>query len=300
MDPIGFIGLGVMGQPMAMNLLKAGYPLIVYNRTAARAAPLAEAGAQVAVSPRAVGAVSRVVFINVADDAAVESVLFGPEGLVQGLAPDSVVVDMGTTSPSATRAFARRLAEQGGILLDAPVSGGEAGAHAGTLSIMVGGPQAAIARVLPLLKVLGKSIVHVGSSGAGQVAKACNQILVSATLMGVAEALTFARRLGVDPARVREALLGGFAYSRILEVHGRRILAGDFTPGFRARLHQKDLGIVSREAQALNLALPATALATQLMNALVAAGQAESDSAALVQVIEQLCGMAKTPPSDPG
>lgn len=298
MDPIGFIGLGVMGQPMALNLLKAGYPLTVFNRTAARAVPLAEAGASVAVSPRAVAAASRVVFVNVADDAAVEAVLFGPEGLVHGLKPEAVVVDMGTTSPAATRAFAHRLAEHGGILLDAPVSGGEAGARAGTLSIMVGGPQAAFARVLPLLEVLGKSIVHVGDSGAGQVAKACNQIVVSATLMGVAEALTFARRQGVDAARVREALLGGFAFSRILEVHGRRMLASDYTPGFRARLHQKDLGIVSREAQALNLALPASALAAQLMNALVASGQAEADSSALVQVIEQLCGLAPDKPAD--
>ncbi|MFN3593404.1 MAG: NAD(P)-dependent oxidoreductase [Thiobacillaceae bacterium] len=299
MDPIGFIGLGVMGQPMALNLLKAGYPLTVFNRTAARAAPLAEAGAQVAVSPRAVAAASRVIFINVADDTAVESVLFGHEGLVQGLAPDSVVVDMGTTSPTATRAFAHRLAERGCTLLDAPVSGGEAGARAGTLSIMVGGPEAAFARVLPLLEVLGKNIVHVGESGAGQVAKACNQIVVSATLMGVAEALTFARRQGVDAARVREALLGGFAYSRILEVHGRRMLAGDYTPGFRARLHQKDLGIVSREAQAHNLALPATALASQLLNALVAMGQAEADSSALLQVIEQLCGLSPDKHADP-
>lgn len=296
---IGFVGLGVMGQPMALNLLKAGHPLTVYNRTAARAAPLAEAGASVAVSPRAVAAASDVVFVNVADDAAVEAVLFGPEGLIHGLKPEAVVVDMGTTSPAATRVFARRLAERGCVLLDAPVSGGEAGARAGTLSIMVGGPQAAFERVLPLLEVLGKNIVHVGGSGAGQVAKACNQIVVSATLMGVAEALTFARRQGVDATRVREALLGGFAYSKILEVHGRRMLAGDYTPGFRARLHQKDLGIVSREAQALNLALPASALAAQLMNALVASGKAEADSSALVQVIEQLCGLVRDNPQVP-
>jgi len=299
MKGIGFIGLGVMGQPMALNLLKAGHPLTVYNRNAARTAPLAEAGASVAVSPRAVAAASHIVFINVADDTAVEAVLFGPEGLVHALAPESIVVDMGTTSPTATRAFARRLYECGCTLLDAPVSGGEAGARAGTLSIMVGGPHSALSRVLPLLQVLGKTIVHVGESGAGQVAKACNQIVVSASLMGVAEALTFARRQGVDAARVREVLLGGFAYSRILEVHGRRMLVGDYTPGFRARLHQKDLGIVGREAQAMNLALPASALAAQLMNALVASGQAEADSSALVQVIERLCGLLPDKPADP-
>ncbi len=291
MDAIGFVGLGVMGAPMALNLLRAGHPLTVYNRTASRARPLAEAGASVAVSPQAVAAASRVVFINVSDDAAVEAVLFGPSGLVHGLLPDSVVVDMGTTSPTATRRFAERLAGHGGTLLDAPVSGGEAGARAGTLAIMVGGPRAAFERVLPLLGVLGRNIVHVGESGAGQVAKACNQIVVSATLMGVAEALTFARRQGVVPERVREALLGGFAYSRILEVHGRRMLEGDYAPGFRARLHQKDLGIVAGEAQRLNLALPASALAAQLMNALVAAGHGESDSAALMRVIESLAGL---------
>lgn len=291
MEALGFVGLGVMGAPMALNLLRAGHSLTVYNRTAERAAVLAEAGASLAVSPQAVAAAGRIVFVNVSDDAAVEAVLFGPLGLVHGLAEGAVVVDMGTTSPAATRRFAEKLAERGATLLDAPVSGGEAGARAGTLSIMVGGPAEAFAQVLPLLRVLGRNIVHVGETGAGQVAKACNQIVVSATLMGVAEALTFARRQGVPPARVREALLGGFAYSRILEVHGERMLNGDFTPGFRARLHQKDLGIVTAEARALNLALPTSALAAQLMNALVAAGQAEADSSALVRVIEALAGL---------
>lgn len=291
MEALGFVGLGVMGAPMALNLLRAGHSLTAYNRTAERAAPLAEAGASVAVSPQAVAAAGRIVFINVSDDAAVEAVLFGPLGLVHGLKEKTIVVDLGTTSPTATRRFAEKLAERGVTLLDAPVSGGEAGARAGTLSIMVGGPAEAFAQVLPLLRVLGRNIVHVGETGAGQVAKACNQIVVSATLMGVAEALTFARRQGVPPARVREALLGGFAYSRILEVHGERMLNGDFTPGFRARLHQKDLGIVTAEARALNLALPTSALAEQLMNALVAAGQAEADSSALVRVIEALAGL---------
>lgn len=291
MEAVGFIGLGVMGAPMALNLLRAGHALTVYNRTAARALPLAEAGASVAPSPQAVGLASRIVFVNVSDDAAVEAVLFGTAGLAHGLAEGAIVVDMGTTSPTATRVFASRLAQQGVTLIDAPVSGGEAGARAGTLSIMVGGPVDAFRRVLPLLKVLGRNIVHVGGAGAGQVAKACNQIAVSATLMGVAEALTFARRQGVPPARVREALLGGFAYSRILEVHGERMLEGDFSPGFRTRLHQKDLGLVMREAQALNLALPAAALAAQLMNALVAAGHADSDSSALIRVVEALGGL---------
>ncbi len=294
MDRIGFIGLGVMGRPMALNLLRAGHPLTVFNRAAERAAPLAEAGASVAVSPRAVAAASRVVFVNVSDDAAVAEVLFGELGVTSALASGGIVVDMGTTSPTATREHAARLADAGIDLLDAPVSGGEAGARAGTLSIMVGGPRDAFERVLPLFQVLGQGIVHVGDSGAGQVAKACNQIVVSATLLGVAEALTFARRQGVDAGRVRAALLGGFAYSRILETHGQRMLERDFAPGFRARLHQKDLGLIGREAQALNLALPATALAAQLMNALVASGHAESDSSALVRVIEALGGPRAT------
>jgi len=290
METAGFVGLGVMGAPMALNLLRAGFPLTVYNRTAARAAPLAEAGASVAVSPQAVAMASRIVFVNVSDDAALEEVLFGPTGLMHGLPEGALVVDMGTTSPAATRNFAGRLASQGVTLLDAPVLGGEAGARAGTLSIMVGGPAEGFERALPLLQVLGSHIVHVGETGAGQVAKACNQIVVSATLMGVAEALSFARRQGVSPERVRQALLGGFAYSRILETHGQRMLEGQFAPGFRARLHQKDLGIVTREAQALNLALPASALAAQLMNALAGMGHAESDSSALIEVIEVMSG----------
>lgn len=293
MDRIGFIGLGVMGQPMALNLLKAGHGLSVYARDPERRRPLAEAGARVADSPRALAADCTVVFINVSDDASVEDVLFAAEdGVGQGLAAGGVVVDMGTTSPSATRRFAHRLADLGAALVDAPVSGGEAGARAATLSIMAGGGEAAFQRVLPLLRCLGASIVHVGDSGAGQVAKACNQIAVSATLLGVAEALTFARAQGVDPARVREALLGGFAYSRILEAHGRRMLERDFTPGFRARLHQKDLGIVADEARRLNLALPVSALADQLMNALLGLGGGEEDSSAITRVIEQLSSQA--------
>jgi 2-hydroxy-3-oxopropionate reductase len=198
---------------------------------------------------------------------------------------------MGTTSPEATRAFAARLAETSVAWLDAPVSGGEAGAKAATLSIMVGGDEAVFARVLPLFQVLGGNIVHVGETGAGQVAKACNQIAVSATLLGVAEALTFARKQGTDPAKVRAALLGGSAYSRILEVHGQRMLTRDFVPGFRACLHQKDLGIVLNEAREKNLALPATAAAAQLLNALVGAGEGELDSSALVKIIERLAGL---------
>lgn len=288
---LGFIGLGAMGRPMALHLLKAGHALHVFARAPDRAVPLVVAGATLAASPVAVARAAAVLFLNVSDDAAVEAVLFGPDGAAAGLAAGSVVVDMGTTSPAATRAFAARLADASVAWLDAPVSGGEAGAKAATLSIMVGGDEAVFARVLPLFQVLGGNIVHVGETGAGQVAKACNQIAVSATLLGVAEALTFARKQGVDPAKTRAALLGGSAYSRILEMHGQRMLTRDFAPGFRARLHQKDLGIVLNEAREKNLALPATAAAAQLLNALVGAGEGELDSSALVKIIEHLAGL---------
>ncbi len=288
---LGFVGLGAMGRPMALNLRKADHALWVFSRNPERAQALVEAGAMLAASPCAVAQAVDVLFINVSDDAAVASVLFGQQGAATGLRAGSVMVDMGTTSPTATRGFAKRLAEQGVAWLDAPVSGGEAGAKAATLSIMVGGTEASFARVLPLFQAMGKHIVHVGETGAGQVAKACNQIAVSATLLGVAEALTFARKQGVDAAKVRAALLGGFAYSRILEVHGQRMLARDFTPGFRARLHQKDMGIVLAEAQRANVAVPSAALAAQMLNALAAAGAGELDSAALVTLLERLAGL---------
>jgi 2-hydroxy-3-oxopropionate reductase len=290
MTPLGFIGLGTMGQPMALNLHGAGHPLTVFARNLARAEPLVQAGAHAALSPRSVAEAAEVVFVNVADDAALEAVLFGPDGAAEGLGPDAVVVDMGTTSPAATREFAARLAGQGAAMLDAPVSGGEAGAVAGTLSIMVGGPEAAFRHVLPFFQTLGKNIVHVGDTGAGQVAKACNQIAVSATLLGVAEALDFAARQGVDAGRVRQALLGGSAYSRILEIHGQRMLDRNFTPGFKAHLHRKDLGIVLAEAQRLGLALHGAALAAQFMNTLVGAGGGERDSSALIEVLERMNG----------
>lgn len=292
MTALGFIGLGTMGQPMALNLRRAGHPLTVFARNLARTEPLVQAGAHAAPSPAGVARGAEVVFVNVADDAALEAVLFGAEGAAEALGPGALVVDMGTTSPAATRDFAARLARQGATWVDAPVSGGEAGARAGTLSIMVGAPEVAFDRLLPLFQRLGQNIVRVGDTGAGQVAKACNQIVVSATLVGVAEALDFATRQGVDPGRVRQALLGGSAYSKILEIHGLRMLERNFVPGFKARLHQKDLGIVLDEARKSGLALPSAALAAQLINALVGAGGGEGDSAALIQVIERTNGVA--------
>jgi 2-hydroxy-3-oxopropionate reductase len=294
MSALGFIGLGVMGQPMALNLRKAGHALSVYARNPAQSAPLLAAGAAVLATPAAVARAADVLFINVSDDAALDAVLFGTDGAAAGLRAGGIVVDMGTTSPAFTRQLAERLAAQDVSLIDAPVSGGQAGAIAGNLSIMAGGPEAAFQRVLPLLRAMGGNIVHVGDSGAGQIAKACNQIVVSATLLGVAEALTFATQQGVEAAKVRQALLGGSAYSRILEIHGQRMLDENYAPGFKAKLHRKDLGIVMAAAQAAGMALPATALATQLMNALVGNGQGELDSSALIEVIQQLNGINST------
>lgn len=288
MSAIGFIGLGIMGRPMALNLCKAGHHLNVFARNPAQSAPLLAAGATVLDSPSAVAQATKILFINVSDEAALEEVLFGATGAAAGLRTGGIVVDMGTTAPAYTRKLASRLAERGIELIDAPVSGGEAGAIAGTLAIMAGGSRAAFERVLPLFEVIGGSVVHIGETGAGQVAKACNQIVVSATLLGVAEALTFAARQGVEGAKVRQALLGGSAYSKILEIHGQRMLARNFKPGFKAKLHRKDLDIVLAEAQDSGMTLPATALAAQMMHALVDAGGGESDSAALIEILEQL------------
>ncbi|NBC49267.1 MAG: NAD-binding protein [Gammaproteobacteria bacterium] len=298
---VGFIGLGIMGRPMALNLRRAGHALAVWARRPEATAALTDAGAEVCASPAAVAARSEVCFTMVADTEDVEQVILGAgaddaEALITGAQPGSVVVDMSTISPSATRRIAERLASAGIEMLDAPVSGGEQGAIDGTLSIMVGGPAATFARVRPLFERMGRNIVHVGDQGAGQVCKACNQVLVGHTIAGVAEALLLAKVSGVDGAKVREALLGGFANSRILEVHGQRMLDGDFAPGFKARLHQKDLRIVLEAANELGLALPGAAQVQQGLNALVGQGDGELDSAALYQVLKRLNGGESAPP----
>jgi 2-hydroxy-3-oxopropionate reductase len=284
---IGFIGLGIMGRPMALNLLRAGHVLSVYARRAQSMEPLANAGATATASPKEVAGRSEVTFVMVADTQDVEQVVMGHDGCIDGAKSGSVIADMSTISPAATRRIAARLAERGVEMLDAPVSGGEAGAVNATLSIMVGGEAEVFERVKPLFEAMGKNIVHIGGNGAGQVAKACNQILAAVTIEAVAEALTFARVSGVDPARVREALLGGFAYSKVLEAHGKRMLEGDFKPGFKTRLHQKDMRIVLENAHQLGLALPAAALVAQNLNALMGAGLGELDSSAIVRVIDQ-------------
>jgi 2-hydroxy-3-oxopropionate reductase len=224
----------------------------------------------------------------VADTPDVEQVIRGEGGLLEGARPGSVVVDMSTISPAATRIMARCLASKGVEMLDAPVSGGDIGAVKGTLSIMVGGKPEVFARVKPLLQCMGTTIVHIGESGAGQVAKACNQIMTAINRVGVSEALVFARRNGVDPARVREALMGGLAGSKILELHGQRMLDGDYKPGFKVRLQHKDIRIAIETAHALGLTLPATALVGQYLNALMGRGEGELDAAAIGTVVERM------------
>ncbi len=285
---IGFIGLGIMGRPMALNLRNAGHALWVYGRRPETMKPLTAAGATACSSPKDVAANADMIFICVSDTPDVEQVILGEHGLVQGVRAGSVVVDMSTISPAATRRFAEELKKRGADMLDAPVSGGEVGAINATLSIMVGGKPEVFARVQPLFAAMGKNIVHVGDHGAGQVAKACNQVVVAVTIEAVAEALTFARKNGVDPAKVRAALMGGFAGSKILEVHGQRMLDNDFKPGFKVKLHQKDLKIVMDDAHKLGLALPGAALVAQHLNALMGAGDGELDSAAIVKVVERM------------
>ena len=291
---IGFIGAGIMGRPMALNLLKAGHTLQVWTRRSESSQPLLVAGATQAESPAALAARCEIVISMVGDAPDVEQVAFGPFGIAEGAEgagrSDLIYVDMSTIAPSAARSIAARLAERGVTMIDAPVSGGEVGAVGATLTIMAGGHQAAFEQVRPALERMGKMVTWIGESGAGQVAKACNQILTGSGIAIVAEALLFARASGVDPARVREAMLGGSAYSRILENHGERMLERNFKPGFKAWMHQKDLRIVMEEAGRMGLALPNSAATSQLLNAAQGAGMGEDDSISLLRVLEQLSG----------
>ncbi len=287
---IGFIGSGIMGQPMALNLMKRGYKLWVYARRPDTLASLLKAGAIACNSPQEVASHAEVVFTIVSDTPDVEQVIFGEAGIVHGARAGTVVVDMSTISPTATVDFARRLQAQGLEMLDAPVSGGEKGAIGATLSIMVGGKPEVFESIKPLFACMGKNIVHIGGHGAGQVSKACNQIVVAVTIEAVAEALTFARKNNVDPAKVREALMGGSAGSKILEVQGQRMLDNDFLPGFKLGLHLKDMRIVMEAAQQSGSAVPAAALVTQHFNSLMNTGDAELDSSALIKIVEQMSG----------
>lgn len=287
---LGFIGLGIMGRPMALNLMKAGHSLSVYARREAAMTPLIDGGASACSSPREIANVADISFVMVSDTSDVEEVVLGKDGFIQGARRGTVLVDMSTIAPVNTRSVAAKLAGAGVDMLDAPVSGGEIGAINGSLAIMVGGKPQIFERVRPLFEILGKNIVHVGDHGAGQVAKACNQVVVALTIEAVGEAMLFAQKNGVDAARVREALMGGFAASRILEVHGKRMLDDDFRPGFKLKLHQKDMRIVMETAHALGLAMPGAALVTQQMNALIGSGDGELDSSAVIKALRRTSG----------
>ncbi len=282
---LGWIGLGIMGAPMCGHLIAAGHTMTVHTRSKVPEA-LSAAGARTAPSAAAVAAASDIVFLMLPDTPDVERVLFGEHGVATGLKPGTLVVDMSSISPMATKDFAARIRGLGGDYLDAPVSGGEVGAKAASLTIMAGGSEQAFARALPMLQAMGKNITHVGGSGDGQTTKVANQIIVALNIAAVAEALVFAAKAGADPAKVRQALMGGFASSRILEVHGERMIKRTFNPGFRIGLHQKDLNLALQGAKALGVALPGTAQAAQLMQVCAANGLAEADHSALVKALE--------------
>jgi 2-hydroxy-3-oxopropionate reductase len=292
---VGFIGLGVMGLPMAVNLVRAGVHVTAYSRSPSPVELFVREGGTGASSVEEAARDKDCVVTMLPDTPDVETVLLGPRGVLESARRGTIVVDMSTISPLRTREFATTLRGRGLELVDAPVSGGQTGAENATLSIMVGGSDSAFARVHPILAMLGKTIVHIGDSGAGQVAKACNQLIVGVTIEAVAEALTLAEAAGVSPRRTRDALLGGFAASRVLEVHGQRMLDGNFQPGFRARLHLKDAEIVRETSRQLTLDLPAAEVARAALQRLVDAGGGDQDHAALVTTLES----ARFPFTDP-
>jgi 2-hydroxy-3-oxopropionate reductase len=287
MAKVGFIGLGIMGAPMAANLQKGGHTLFLHNRSSVPEALVSAAG-EVCESPADVARKADIVTLMVPDTPHVKAVLFGASGVATTLGANKIVVDMSSISPIETKAFAARIEALGSRYLDAPVSGGEVGAKAGSLTIMVGGPQDTFDKLRPLFELMGKNITRVGGNGDGQTTKVANQIIVALNIQAVAEALLFASKAGADPARVREALMGGFAASRILEVHGERMIKRTFAPGFRIELHQKDLNLALQGAKALGVALPHTASAQQLMNACAAQGFEKLDHSALCRAVELL------------
>jgi 2-hydroxy-3-oxopropionate reductase len=284
---VGFIGVGTMGRPMAGHLIDGGHALFVHDVAPVPQA-LLEKGAKTCASGKEVTEAADVIITMVPDTPHVEAALFGPGGVGEGLSAGKLVIDMSSISPLATKEFARRINQQGCDYLDAPVSGGEVGAKAASLTIMVGGPAAAFERAKPLLGLLGKNVTLVGANGDGQTAKVANQIVVAMTIQAVAEALVFASKAGADPAKVRQALMGGFAGSKVLETHGQRMIERNFDPGFRVELHQKDLGLALVAARMLGLYLPGTAAAQHLFNACVAMGGQAWDHSALVKALETL------------
>ncbi len=285
MERIGFIGLGIMGKPMALNLLKAGFPVAVLSRSGA-AGDLTAAGAQALPTNRALAEQCDVIITMLPDSPEVEEVVLGPEGVAAGIRPGALFIDMSTIAPATARTIYARMQEKEGEALDAPVSGGQVGAEAASLSIMVGGREAAFERALPIFQAMGKNIVYIGEPGAGQTTKACNQLIVGMTIQAVAEAFTLAKKAGVNLEKMREVLLGGFAQSRILDLHGKRMIDQNFQPGFKIKLHNKDLSIALQTGEELSVPLKGTALVAAQMERALARGNGDLDHSSLVLLLE--------------
>ena len=287
-ERIGFIGLGIMGKPMSQHLLKAGYPLTVLDVVKSAMDEVIAAGAQAGTAPKQIAEQSDIVITMLPDSPQVEEVILGKGGVLEGLRAGALVIDMSTILPSMARRVAEAVRAQKADALDAPVSGGQVGAQNATLTIMVGGSPAAFERAKPIFEKMGQNITLVGEAGAGQVTKAANQIIVGVTIAAVSEALLLAAKAGVDPAKVREALMGGFAASRILELHGKRMIQRTFAPGFKIKLHRKDMNIILNTARELGLALPLSAGVAELMNGLIANGGGDLDHSAFITMLEKL------------
>ena len=287
MEKVGFIGLGIMGKPMASHLLKAGYPVAVLQKNKA-AAELVEAGAQAYATAGAVAENADIIITMLPDSPDVEEVVFGADGILQGIRPGSLFIDMSTIAPAAAKKLYEAFQQRGVAALDAPVSGGQVGAEAASLSIMVGGSEKAFERALALFQCMGKNIVHIGEAGAGQMTKACNQLIVGMTIQAVAEAFTLAKKAGVNLEKMREVLLGGFAQSRILDLHGKRIIEQNFKPGFKIRLHRKDMNIILQSGKEYGVPLYGSSLVAAHMDALIAQGKGDLDHSALALLFEQL------------
>lgn len=297
-DKIGFIGLGVMGLPMSKNLLEAGYPLVVHDINRQAVEEAVGKGAGKATSSKEVARRSDIVITMLPDSPDVEAVVDGPDGVFEGISAGKIIVDMSTISPVTSQKLAKKAAEMGVMMLDAPVSGGQAGAIAGSLSIMVGGDEATFNKVLPILEVMGKTIVLMGDEGAGQVTKACNQIVVAETIWAVGEALVLATKAGVDPAKVRQVLMGGYCQSRIMELHGQKMLDRNFAAGFRIRLHHKDLGIALSAGKEYGVPLLVASTLHEIMGAMKLTERGELDHSALVNFIEDLSQVEVHPLND--
>ncbi len=287
---VGYIGLGLMGKSIARNILKAGFPLVVHNRSRAAVDELAAEGARPAFSPAEVARQVDVIFTNLPDTPDVEKVVLGADGIIEAARPGLIWVDNSTIKPAAARTLSLRLAERGVLSLDAPVSGGDIGARDGTLAIMVGGPAEALEKVMPIFRAMGKTVTHVGESGAGQVAKAANQIMVAAQMVAMAELLIFSQKAGVDPRKVVEAIRGGAAQCWTLDVKPPRLFAGNRAPGFKASMQAKDLNIILETAREYGVPLPSAALDAQLFNAMLQNGMGDLDNSAVIGIIEELAG----------